>query len=641
VRVRTWASPLAPDRAYAGAGSRGSLRRHGTSCASISDRARRLIRPTTSLRDTGCRVTLGRVVGADDLFGTSLQPDCFACVDDGADGLSQGARHVTDAEDRDDARGKASDPSKSSCFTGGCRLDDGIARGADHGRKAGGGSGEGQGGGSRVVEPQTRGDGDGARVGAVVASAENWCHSLMRKVLTTHTPFASHLASSLHAVVGRATSLGAASAELFPLPLPVLCVLAACGTSESARTSRHCGRQRRAAGLASALLVVICALNFVFLGERVQPDVLALRRQPSTHQSKMIGRLQLLLSSWCRPSVGFKPSGGRRGPQIQHLLLHAESLCAAGWSPPGGDLLTHEIPIRIPPGLGGPSSLDPSRLDFKSGLAHWELDRWLPDDLVVPFRDPEPVRRIDPDPRSWAWSGPGANSSRSLLEFYQKLDSANLLGFSRGDRQIHECMNPFNMYKDDTEDRLLCDRRGPNGTECRIVDNKATRNFPGYRFGELTLKRHCEGWRGSGTDRSDMYYQCEVTKARASTNVLGPPLTPSLIAAFPHLAAGLLPPVGGSSLKGPRTKTGDLDLLNRERAVPIYALQGSAVLRRKRRNYPGFKVFSLVSPGSPRLHFDVKFRSVHNSYTIDARMVCGCSIHKYISIYFIHIYIYI
>jgi hypothetical protein len=50
--------PRAPDRAYAAAGSRGSLRRHGTSCASRSDRARRLIRPTTSLRDAGCRVTL-------------------------------------------------------------------------------------------------------------------------------------------------------------------------------------------------------------------------------------------------------------------------------------------------------------------------------------------------------------------------------------------------------------------------------------------------------------------------------------------------------------------------------------------------------------------------------------------------------
>jgi hypothetical protein len=63
---------------------------------------------------------------------------------------------------------------------------------------------------------------------------------------------------------------------------------------------------------------------------------------------------QLLLRSGCRPSAGFKPSGGRRGPQIQHLLMHAESLCAAGWSPPGGRGQSGPVGDKDPRARSGP-----------------------------------------------------------------------------------------------------------------------------------------------------------------------------------------------------------------------------------------------------------------------------------------------
>lgn len=81
------------------------------------------------------------------------------------------------------------------------------------------------------------------------------------------------------------------------------------------------------------------------------------------------------------------------------------------------------------------------------------------------------------------------------------------------------------MYNDEARDRMIVDRRGPNGSASSSL-------FPTYRLKELSLRRFKEGLRGSGTDRKDMYYQCAASRERAASNILGPSLRRDQLSAF-------------------------------------------------------------------------------------------------------------
>ena len=67
--------------------------------------------------------------------------------------------------------------------------------------------------------------------------------------------------------------------------------------------------------------------------------------------------------------------------------------------------------------------------------------------------------------------------------------AAGLLFLSRGRRRPVRICNAFNVVKSDTHDRLIVDRRGPNGIEAKIAGGPSSDLMSAYRLGEVLLPR--------------------------------------------------------------------------------------------------------------------------------------------------------
>ena len=153
-----------------------------------------------------------------------------------------------------------------------------------------------------------------------------------------------------------------------------------------------------------------------------------------------------------------------------------------------------------------------------------------------------------------------------LFELYRKFDLAGFFGLVRGGRRLHLQLNPFGMHKDEVKDRLVLDCRGVNGAECRIAGGAASSIFPGYRFAELRVRRFVQGLRASGSDRKDMYYQCQVSSERAARYIVGPPCDEKAFASFPLAFTRLRASEADRTSPASRPVSGDLFLLARDRA---------------------------------------------------------------------------
>ena len=168
-------------------------------------------------------------------------------------------------------------------------------------------------------------------------------------------------------------------------------------------------------------------------------------------------------------------------------------------------------------GPGAFVSLDPSRIDLSAKCGHWPLGDWLPIDLYMAFIEFLALGRPLPNLDYWVWQGPGSDSNEVWLALYHKLETAGLLLLSRGSRHPVRTCAAFNVVKNAQRDRLIVDRRGPNGLEAKIVGGPSSQLFPAYRLCELLLGRG-RLLRASGCDRKDMYFQCAATPQRAATN---------------------------------------------------------------------------------------------------------------------------
>ena len=136
-------------------------------------------------------------------------------------------------------------------------------------------------------------------------------------------------------------------------------------------------------------------------------------------------------------------------------------------------------------GSGGATSLNPARIQFKGKMAVWDLQKWLPPALRLAFLEPMTLARPTVDPGTYVWPRSGYTEDSVLDDLYAKLDGASMLGISRGTRDEHRRAVPFNMHKDKDRDRFLLDRRGENGTECKLAGFGSSSLFPGYRLTEL------------------------------------------------------------------------------------------------------------------------------------------------------------
>ena len=77
----------------------------------------------------------------------------------------------------------------------------------------------------------------------------------------------------------------------------------------------------------------------------------------------------------------------------------------------------------------------------------------------------------------------------------------------------------FQVFKNETQDRQIGDRRLPNASEYHVAG--PSKNLPpGHLLVQLWLKRGSQRLLGSVTDRRDFYHQAEVSLERARTNML-------------------------------------------------------------------------------------------------------------------------
>ncbi|OLP75869.1 hypothetical protein AK812_SmicGene44271, partial [Symbiodinium microadriaticum] len=329
----------------------------------------------------------------------------------------------------------------------------------------------------------------------------SWAASLLRLLLATRTAFARFLLQTFK------LSLGAEIAPptaLFPIPVPCPGCF---GAGVPVFSSRRNPSSALRAVLLDRLLHITCmALNFLHSDGKPVP-LESLRRQPNQAQLDMTGRL-------------------RRGVHlVSHLASLRDFLGRAGFVPsayPGAARFEgYAAPcVDGPPALTPYRDVSPSRL-LISGRGHWDIQPFLSPELWMPFVEPLVLRTIPPNslPFPRALLEP-AERTEELMKLW---DSRGLLRLQPGPFSFRELCRVFAAFKNPEHDRMIGDRRGPNSLEGR-VPGPSLLLPPGQMLVELTAKRGCQVVVGSSTDRSDFYHQILISRERARTNTIGPPL---------------------------------------------------------------------------------------------------------------------
>lgn len=125
----------------------------------------------------------------------------------------------------------------------------------------------------------------------------------------------------------------------------------------------------------------------------------------------------------------------------------------------------------------GATELTSDRLRLSEDLGRWALVPWLPEDLALPFLEPQVPRITGADPSTWKWPGPGVSPLSRWLRLYRLLHRAWLLAIVRGRREDWESCNVFNMRKGAVRDRMIVDRHGPSGMKGHILGGVSSSLF--------------------------------------------------------------------------------------------------------------------------------------------------------------------
>ena len=359
-----------------------------------------------------------------------------------------------------------------------------------------------------------------------------WCRTLPTLCLRTRTPFAAFLRKTLHASSGSRT---APATALFPLPFPKLGVF-------DSLPPRVSSRRRRKVEFDRAFHVVVCALNFLHADCSFVPMDLMLR-EPSLHQTSALGNLRSLLKAFGSSGESFPvPQSGRRSVHLlsgladlsRFMTIHGLSSdpyhrgfegAVDSSSRTKPDLVGSLVPdVSRAEELVPYRTLDPSRIKL-TGRAEWDPVPYLGDTFVLPYLEPSVLR----------WS---SSFDETDLPDLQREDPDCVLGLAKVwdvngllsifPRQIDKemeaaCMRCFNCYKSSTVDRQIGDRRGYNQIEVGLPG--PSRFLPtGASLSVLEVDVTCCFLTASVSDRKDYYHQLKVSKNRANTNVMWPPL---------------------------------------------------------------------------------------------------------------------
>ena len=357
----------------------------------------------------------------------------------------------------------------------------------------------------------------------------SWAAALPRLLLATKTSFSRFLRGTLCL---RWEGLPSATA-LFPLPIP----RPGCFCKDAS----VCGEARRQLLIDRVLHVTVVALNFVHANFRPAPCH-TLQKPPSSSQAAVFDRLELLIRACSRtagPADCVPLCAGRRGAhlvaRLSELTAHLYHIGLDGSPYPGSAPLGHvKHHDHGPPSLRPYRDTDADRILIK-GTGAWDLGRHLlyEPELCVPFRDPLVLTGIPAN--DLPFPGASSDTKASIMPLVRLWDSKGLLRIVPGPRSERELCRTFGAFKSEDFDRLIGDRRGPNGLEGRVVGPSRWLP-PGNLLTLVSVPRFSSVLVGASTDRADFYHQASISDARAASNVVGPALSLDEFAGLTALA---------------------------------------------------------------------------------------------------------
>lgn len=359
-----------------------------------------------------------------------------------------------------------------------------------------------------------------------------WRRRLCSLVLRTRTPFAAFLKTTLHA--SRSSSLAPAHA-LFPLPIPKPGIF-------EPLPSRCSSQKRRRVAIDRAFHIIVCALNFLH-ADCSFPSLELMTKEPSKGQKEILWNLRALVRAFGISGETFAvPQSGRRSV---HLLAGLSDL--SRFATLHG--LSSEPYHRGFPGVEGPQSKDdhlvfdrlvpdlsladelmpyrplqPERLKL-SGKANWDPCPFLGDSFLMPYLEPALLVWT----KEFQWDDiPDLNREcpTKTLELAKIWDRNGLLALRPGvmeEDMQPSCLRIFGCLKSRSHDRQIGDRRGRNQIERAIPG--PSRFLPvGQSLSVLEVNPSQSRLSICVTDRKDYYHQLKVSRSRAYSNALWPPL---------------------------------------------------------------------------------------------------------------------
>ncbi len=117
------------------------------------------------------------------------------------------------------------------------------------------------------------------------------------------------------------------------------------------------------------------------------------------------------------------------------------------------------------------------------------MARYLRPPLSLAFGEPLLLQHHKPDPASWSWPDTADLPRADCMRFFHLLDEAGIFALRRGEVPPYLRAKPFNTRKDTDWDRLIIDRRGSNGAECRIRGLAASNIPSAARLTDLHAER--------------------------------------------------------------------------------------------------------------------------------------------------------
>ena len=356
-------------------------------------------------------------------------------------------------------------------------------------------------------------------------STTSWCSTLVRRVISSRTPFAEFLKISLQAV--RSPQVAPAK-TLFPLPSPGVVLPA---------QKRSGARERRRKAFNLAFHTVVMALNYWHADFKFLP-LSSISCSPSEAQSTALANIRKFLKIFGSFQENISiPASGRRSTTLISLLADLSDFLT--WQGLAGDSYMRGFPgaagglqevIDVPtdltkaPELVPYRQLQPDRLKI-SGTASWDPSDFLSDALWMAFQEPASLLWTSELPPQ---DFPDLDKEHydSVLQLAKVWDARGLLKLVRKPSGWHwrdGAMRFFNCYKSVDNDRMIGDRRIRNWQEGTLPGvSRALPNACQFSLLEIDPKK--ERLSICVSDRRDFYHQFKISDKRSDTNCLWPPL---------------------------------------------------------------------------------------------------------------------